>query len=180
MAELATAELLRPWRSSPPCGSGSATTCRSWWRCTADSCRPQRCGITGLHKLAGWTAAYDRLLAPHNVCGPVGTAATLHLCAATPGVKVLEHSNDFADPYVSELIDTGPDVDPADGCFTVDDRPSTTAPPGTDLDRAACRAGQERPALALDDRIAMDVSHLRLPGRGTASPGCRRGSPPAP
>ncbi|WP_395575850.1 enolase C-terminal domain-like protein [Streptomyces sp. BK79] len=28
-------------------------------------------GITGLHKLAGWTAPYDRLLAPHNVCGPV-------------------------------------------------------------------------------------------------------------
>lgn len=93
-------------------------------------------GITGLHKLAGLTAAYDRLLAPHNVCGPVGTAATLHLCAATPGVKVLEHFNDFADPWVSELVDVAPAVDPADGCFVIDDRPGL----GLTLDRAACRA----------------------------------------
>jgi galactonate dehydratase len=60
-------------------------------------------GFTGLRKLAGWADAYDLLLAPHNVCGPVGTAANLHLAVATGNYKVLEHFNDFADPWVDEL-----------------------------------------------------------------------------
>jgi galactonate dehydratase len=80
-------------------------------------------GLTGLRKLAGWADAYDLLLAPHNVCGPVGTAANLHFAVATGNYKVLEHFNDFADPWVAELVDGAPRVDPADGCFALPSAP---------------------------------------------------------
>ena len=36
-------------------------------------------GFLPMKRLAGWADAYDLLLAPHNVCGPVGTMANLHL-----------------------------------------------------------------------------------------------------
>jgi galactonate dehydratase len=90
-------------------------------------------GFTTLRKLAGWAAAYDLLLAPHNVCGPVGTAANLHLAVATGNYKVLEHFNDFADPWVSDLVHGAPAVDPADGCFALPTRPGL----GVSLDREA-------------------------------------------
>jgi galactonate dehydratase len=90
-------------------------------------------GFTGLRKLAGWADAYDLLLAPHNVCGPVGTVANVHLAVATGAYKVLEHFNDFADPWVAEVVDAAPQVDPADGCFAVPTAPGL----GVRLDHAA-------------------------------------------
>jgi galactonate dehydratase len=90
-------------------------------------------GFTGLRKLAGWAAAYDLPLAPHNVCGPVGTAANLHFAIATGNYKVLEHFNDFADPWTGELVAGAPTVDPADGCFGLPSAPGL----GVRLDRAA-------------------------------------------
>jgi galactonate dehydratase len=80
-------------------------------------------GITGLRKLAGWAAAYNVPLAPHNVCGPVGTAANVHFGVATPNFQVLEHFNDFADSWVLDLVDTPCSVDPATGAFAVPERP---------------------------------------------------------
>jgi galactonate dehydratase len=67
-------------------------------------------GITGVQRLVGWSDAYNVLIAPHNVCGPVGTAAALHLAVACPNFAVLEHFNDFADPWVLELADGAPQV----------------------------------------------------------------------
>jgi galactonate dehydratase len=91
-------------------------------------------GFSAMKRLAGWADAYGALLAPHNVCGPVGTAANVHLGVATPNYKVLEHFNDFADPWVAELVDRAPTVDPVDGCFALPDRPGL----GVRLDREAC------------------------------------------
>ncbi|HEY3181554.1 MAG TPA: mandelate racemase/muconate lactonizing enzyme family protein [Gaiellaceae bacterium] len=91
-------------------------------------------GFTGLRRLAGWAEAYDLPLAPHNVCGPVGTAANIHFAIATPNHLILEHFNDFADAWVSDLVDSAPAVDPLDGCF-----PLPTAPGlGVRLDHEAC------------------------------------------
>lgn len=91
-------------------------------------------GFTGLRRLAGWAEAYELPLAPHNVCGPVGTAANIHFAVATPNHLVLEHFNDFADTWVSELVDAAPAIDPRDGCF-----PLPTAPGlGVRLDHEAC------------------------------------------
>jgi galactonate dehydratase len=80
-------------------------------------------GFLAMKRLAGWADAYSLLLAPHNVCGPVGTMANLHLAVATPNYKILEHFNDFADAWVHELVDASPRLDPADGCFVAPTRP---------------------------------------------------------
>ena len=65
-------------------------------------------GFTGMRRLAGWTEAHYLTLAPHNVGGPVATAANVHFAVATRNVDILEHFNDFADPWVSELVDAAP------------------------------------------------------------------------
>jgi len=80
-------------------------------------------GFLAMKRLAGWADAYSLLLAPHNVCGPVGTMANLHFAVATPNYKVLEHFNDFADSWVHELVDHSPRIDRADGCFAAPQRP---------------------------------------------------------
>src|SRR6266545_562018 len=65
-------------------------------------------GFLEMKRLAGWAGAYYAVLAPHNVCGPVATAANLHLAAVTPNFKVLEHFNDFADPWLAGVVDREP------------------------------------------------------------------------
>lgn len=80
-------------------------------------------GLLPMKRLAGWADTYSLMLAPHNVCGPVGTMANVHFAVSTPNYKILEHFNDFADPWVRDLVDHPPQVDVSDGCFAVPDRP---------------------------------------------------------
>ncbi len=93
-------------------------------------------GFLAMKRLAGWADAHYLLMAPHNVCGPVGTMANVHFAVATPNYKVLEHFNDFADPWVHELVDRSPQVAREDGCFGLPDRPGL----GVRLNHEACRA----------------------------------------
>jgi galactonate dehydratase len=65
--------------------------------------------------VAGWAEAHYLLMPPHNVCGPVGTMANVHFAIATPNYKTLEHFNDFADPWVQDLVDVAPVVAAEDG-----------------------------------------------------------------
>jgi galactonate dehydratase len=88
-------------------------------------------GFTGIRKVAAWAAAYNVPLAPHNVCGPVGTAANVHLGVSTPNYQILEHFNDFADSWVLDLVDGAPTVDAVTGGFSVPERPGL----GVRLDR---------------------------------------------
>ena len=87
------------------------------------------------------------LLAPHNVCGPVGTMANLHFAVATPNYKVLEHFNDFADAWVHELVDHSPRIDPADGCFVAPDRPGLGLKLNHDVVREASAKRRAHQAL---------------------------------
>jgi galactonate dehydratase len=91
-------------------------------------------GFTGLRRLAGWAEAYELPLAPHNVCGPVGTTANIHFAVATQNYLILEHFNDFADSWVSDLVDAPPAIDPLDGCFPAPTKPGL----GIRLDHDAC------------------------------------------
>jgi galactonate dehydratase len=93
-------------------------------------------GFLPMKHLAGWADAHYLLLAPHNVCGPVGTMANVHFGVATPNYKVLEHFNDFADPWVQDLVDHAPRVSADDGCFGLPDRPGL----GVRLNHEACAA----------------------------------------
>lgn len=78
-------------------------------------------GISEARKLAAWAEAYYMLVAPHNVCGPVATAANVHLAACTPNFKIQEHFNDFADAWVKGAVDNYPEV--VDGYFSLPEKP---------------------------------------------------------
>jgi len=93
-------------------------------------------GFLPMKHLAGWADAHYLLLAPHNVCGPAGTMANVHLGVATPNYKILEHFNDFADPWVFDLVDHPPRVAAEDGCFALPDRPGL----GVRLNHDVCDA----------------------------------------
>lgn len=92
-------------------------------------------GFVSMKRLAGWAFAYQLQLAPHNVCGPVGTMANVHFAASTPNYRILEHFNDFADAWVFDLVDHPPRID-RDGRFDVPDRPGL----GLRLNHDACAA----------------------------------------
>jgi len=93
-------------------------------------------GFLAMRRLAAWADVHYLLMAPHNVCGPVGTMANVHFAVATSNYKVLEHFNDFADPWVHELVDRSPRVSAEDGCFELPDRPGL----GLRLNHEVCRA----------------------------------------
>ncbi len=78
-------------------------------------------GLGELRKLAAWAESYYMLMAPHNVCGPVATAANVHLAACMPNFKIQEHFNDFADAWVKGAVDNYPEV--VDGYFSLPDKP---------------------------------------------------------
>jgi galactonate dehydratase len=91
-------------------------------------------GLLNTKKLAAWAEAYYILVAPHNVGGPVSTAAALHLAACTPNFKIQEHFNDFADSYVLDAAPGLPKV--IDGYFALPPGPGL----GVTLDEAVIAA----------------------------------------
>jgi galactonate dehydratase len=78
-------------------------------------------GLLETRKLAAWAEAYYILVAPHNVGGPVSTAAALHFAAATTNFKIQEHFNDFAEDWVKAAAPGNPEV--IDGYFALPQGP---------------------------------------------------------
>jgi galactonate dehydratase len=78
-------------------------------------------GILETKKLAAWADACYVLVAPHNVGGPVSTAANLHLAACTTNFKIQEHFNDFAEDFVKGAAPGNPEV--VDGYFALPSGP---------------------------------------------------------
>ncbi len=78
-------------------------------------------GLLETKKLAAWAENYYVLVAPHNVGGPVSTAAALHFAASTPNFKIQEHFNDFADEWVKTTAPGNPEV--IDGYFALPQGP---------------------------------------------------------
>lgn len=78
-------------------------------------------GLLETKKLAAWAETYYMLVAPHNVGGPVSTAAALHLAACTPNFKIQEHFNDFAEEWVKAVAPGNPEV--KDGYFALPQGP---------------------------------------------------------
>ena len=78
-------------------------------------------GLTLTRRLAAWGDVYNVLIAPHNVGGPVSTAAALHVAACTPSFMIQEHFNDFADSWVKQAAPGVPEV--VDGYFSLPTAP---------------------------------------------------------
>jgi galactonate dehydratase len=79
----------------------------------------QSCGILEGKKIAAMADAHYVTFAPHNVGGPLSTAACLHLAACTTNFKIQEHFNDFVDTWVKEAA-TGPGYpEVVDGYFSL-------------------------------------------------------------
>lgn len=91
-------------------------------------------GLLNAKKLAAWADAYYVLVAPHNVGGPVSTAAALHLAACTPNFKIQEHFNDFSEEYVKQAAPGNPEI--ANGSFPLPSGPGL----GVTLDEDVLRA----------------------------------------
>ncbi|GLZ03791.1 dehydratase [Actinomadura sp. NBRC 104412] len=85
-------------------------------------------GIAETRKLAATAETYYVQLAPHNVGGPVLTAASLQLGVCVPNFKILEHFNDFADARITSVAKGAPAV--VDGYFAVPQAPGL----GVELD----------------------------------------------
>ncbi len=95
-------------------------------------------GIFNTKKLAAWAEAYYMLIAPHNVGGPISTAAALHLAACTPNFKIQEHFNDFAESYVKQAAPGNPEIE--DGYFALPSGPGL----GVTLDEDVVAANPRR------------------------------------
>jgi galactonate dehydratase len=114
---------------------------------------PTMCGgILETRRISAWAESYYVLVAPHNVGGPVSTAAALHLAAVTPNFKIQEHFNDFGDPYVKAAAPGNPEV--VEGFFALPQGPGL----GVTLDEDVIA---ERPRRPVHFDLFADDWHLR-------------------
>jgi galactonate dehydratase len=109
-------------------------------------------GILEARKIAAWAESHYVLVAPHNVGGPISTAAALHLAACTPNFKIQEHFNDFAEAHVKLAAPGNPEV--VDGHFAVPAGPGL----GVTLDEDVVRA---HPMRELHFDLFADDWHFR-------------------
>jgi galactonate dehydratase len=121
----------------------------------ADIVQPDITTVGGLletRKIAAWADVHYVLLAPHNVGGPISTAAALHLAACTTNFKIQEHFNDFTEAAVKESAPGNPEV--VDGFFALPQGPGL----GVTLREEVVA---EHPARRLHFNLFQDEWHLR-------------------
>ena len=121
----------------------------------ADIVQPDITTVGGLlesKKIAAWADSHFVLVAPHNVGGPISTAAALHLAACTTNFKVQEHFNDFTEAFVKESATGNPEV--VDGYFGLPQGPGLGLTLHEDL-------VLEHPAKAIHFDLFKDRWHLR-------------------
>ena len=126
----------------------------------ADIVQPDITTVGGLlesKKIAAWADAHYVLVAPHNVGGPISTAAALHLAACTTNFKIQEHFNDFTETYVKDASPGNPDV--VDGHFALPEGPGL----GVTLNEDVVL---EHPARSLHFDLFEDRWHVRQAVRG--------------
>ncbi len=94
---------------------------------------PKCGGLSEGRKIANMAEVYYIPLAPHNVCGPLGTIASCHTCAAVPNFLILEwHWVDR--PHWHELVEADPPLI-QDGYIVLPDGPGL----GVELNEEAAR-----------------------------------------
>lgn len=77
-------------------------------------------GLSNAKKIAAQAEYAYMRVAPHNVGGPVSTAAALHFNACTPNAMIQENFNDFDEAYVMQAAPGVPTLAPdGDGCVAL-------------------------------------------------------------
>jgi galactonate dehydratase len=72
-------------------------------------------GVTETMKVASMADAAGMSLAPHNACGPVGTAVSAHIAAAVPNLAFLEVFDEYVHPdWLLHAFDGAPLVSGGD------------------------------------------------------------------
>ncbi|HMD80353.1 MAG TPA: mandelate racemase/muconate lactonizing enzyme family protein [Anaerolineales bacterium] len=117
-------------------------------------------GLMLTRRLAAWADVYNVLLAPHNVGGPVSTAAALHVAACTPNFMIQEHFNDFADSWVKQAAPGVPEV--VDGYFSLPTAPGL----GVELNHSVF---SEHPQIETHFNLFKDEWHRRDMGKTNES-----------
>jgi galactonate dehydratase len=113
------------------------------------------CGLLEGKKIAAMADAQYVTFAPHNVGGPLSTAACLHLAACTTNFKIQEHFNDFVDSWVKDAA-SGPGYpEVEDGYFPLPDGPGL----GVELDEDFIR---EHPMQEFHFDLFADDWHRRF------------------
>jgi len=82
---------------------------------------PKCCGLSEGRKIANMAEVYYIAMAPHNVCGPLGTIASCHVCASIPNFLVLEW-HWLGRKHWDELVVTDKPII-ENGYITVTDKP---------------------------------------------------------
>jgi galactonate dehydratase len=77
-------------------------------------------GILETMRIAALADTYYVSIAPHNMMGPVATAASVQLCACIPNFRILEYQLDDV-PWRDEIVE--PPLTVADGYLTLPDGP---------------------------------------------------------
>jgi L-alanine-DL-glutamate epimerase-like enolase superfamily enzyme len=91
-------------------------------------------GLLEGRRIADLADLYYIPIAPHNICGPVGTVAVSHVCAAIPNFLALEFHH-LDNPVWTGLVEGGAELI-TDGHLTVSEAPGL----GVRLDEDAARA----------------------------------------
>jgi galactonate dehydratase len=102
---------------------------------TVDTCiiDPMWNGVWQSSRIAAFADAYETTMAPHNPVGDLGSLMSLHLAAAAPNLRIMEHRADEA-PWTRDFLTHPPVIE--NGAMLVPDRPGW----GTEMDEAALRA----------------------------------------
>lgn len=103
-------------------------------------------GITNTLAVANLALAHGSWIAPHQSGGPVATAVCLQLAACVPNFLIQEHFDAFNEPWVRDLVDWHPTLDPATGHLSLPNAPGL----GLDLDMDVARAHPYDPKAYLN------------------------------
>lgn len=102
---------------------------------------PKCCGLSEGKKIANMAEIYYIPLAPHNVCGPLGTIASCHVCASIPNFLVLEW-HWLGRNHWNELVFDGGSII-KDGYIKVPDKPGLGVEINPDAVKKYMRSGMK-------------------------------------
>lgn len=98
-------------------------------------------GLLEARRIADHADMYDLLVAPHCIAGPIGTLASVHLCAAIPNFAVLEfHGQDV--PFWPDVISGPAQPFIRNGRIAVPDTPGLGAELNEEVAREYLKPGE--------------------------------------